>query len=145
MQFTPPPNSSDQASSDDSSRHMTSKSDGAQEVATPQDQADSRQQAARSVLPRSPRATKSTTLLLVEYPELAAVLAAWPALPDTVRANVVAIVNAAFEPDESALVRFVTPLTNQRRKTVAAGTALGAGLVEKRDAHRNTDSRRRFR
>jgi hypothetical protein len=137
MQFTPPPNSSDQASSDDSSRHMTSKSDGAQ--------ADSRQQAARSVLPRSPRATKSTTLLLVEYPELAAVLAAWPALTDTVRANVVAIVNAAFEPDESALVRFVTPLTNQRRKTVAAGTALGAGLVEKRDAHRNTDSRRRFR
>jgi len=43
------------------------------------------------------RATESATSLLPEYPELAVVLAAWPELPEAVRADIVAMVKAALK------------------------------------------------
>jgi hypothetical protein len=39
--------------------------------------------------------TKSATGLVAEYPDLAMVAAAWPELPDAVRAGIVAMVEAA--------------------------------------------------
>jgi predicted kinase len=55
----------------------------------------SHQQATSNVMPRQPRATKSAAALLTEYADVAIVVAAWPDLPEAVRAGVLAIVNAA--------------------------------------------------
>jgi len=41
------------------------------------------------------RATESATSLLTEYPDLAVVVAAWPELPDAIRAGIVAMVTSA--------------------------------------------------
>jgi hypothetical protein len=44
---------------------------------------------------RSPRATKNATRALPDDPDLAAVVTAWPSLPEAVRAGIVAMVRAS--------------------------------------------------
>jgi hypothetical protein len=56
---------------------------------------DSCQEATASVNPRPTGATKSATGSLSDDPDLTAIIDAWPALPETVRAGILAMVNAA--------------------------------------------------
>jgi hypothetical protein len=86
---------SEHASTGDKTRHETSKAVPSKEFVTHHDEGGSRQKAASSVMPRPPRATKSATRLMTEYPDLAVVSAARPELPEAVRAGIVVIVNAA--------------------------------------------------
>ena len=86
---------SELASSSDKSRHVTSQAASAKEVATHDNEGESRQEATASDMPRPLAATKSATTLLADDPDLAVVLAAWPDLPLAVRAAVVATVKAA--------------------------------------------------
>jgi hypothetical protein len=86
---------SELASTSDTPRHLRSKDDTTKDVATHHAAGDSRQQAVSSDTPRSIGATKSATRLLAQYPDLAAVAAAWPDVPEAVRAGVVAMVKAA--------------------------------------------------
>jgi hypothetical protein len=51
-----------------------------------------RQEATVNGSSRPPRATESPTELLFNDPALATVVAAWPDLPDTVRASILAMV-----------------------------------------------------
>ncbi|MGO8903887.1 MAG: hypothetical protein ACLQU5_36960 [Isosphaeraceae bacterium] len=44
---------------------------------------------------RPQRATQGTTRLLPDNPDLAAVVAAWPSLPEAIKAGIVAMVKAA--------------------------------------------------
>jgi hypothetical protein len=67
----------------------------AKQVVAHHNEGDSRQQAASSVMPRPPRATKSATRVLTEYPDFAVVLSAWRDLPEAIRADIVAMVKAA--------------------------------------------------
>jgi hypothetical protein len=86
---------SEHTSSNDTSRQLTSKADAAKGVATMRNGMDSRQRATASGSRRPPRATKSATSGSVVDPDLAAIMDAWPNLPEVVRAGIVAIVRAA--------------------------------------------------
>jgi hypothetical protein len=87
---------SEHASRGVSSRHTTSKAVTAKGVAAHLEEADSRQEATVNVLRRPPCATKSATGPLDDDPDLAVVVAARPELSETVRAEIVALVEAAW-------------------------------------------------
>jgi hypothetical protein len=61
-------------------------------VASREKSAVLRQQATVSGGTRPPRATESAAVPLVDDPALAAVVADWPDLPDTIRAGILAMV-----------------------------------------------------
>ena len=63
-------------------------------VASHHGQADLRQETTVNVGPRPVGATKSATIYWPNDPDLAVVLAAWPELPEAVRAGIVAMVKA---------------------------------------------------
>jgi hypothetical protein len=86
---------SQQGSSNDSSRQITSKPAIDQAIATQPDQANPRQQAASNAMPRPTGATKSATSPVPDDRDLAVVLAAWPELPEAIRAGIAAMVKAA--------------------------------------------------
>ncbi len=78
-----------------SSRQDTSKcvnAKGLRRTASPQ---RSSQSATESDMTRPQRATQGTTRLLPDNPDLAAVVAAWPSLPEAIKAGIVAMVKAA--------------------------------------------------
>jgi hypothetical protein len=85
---------SERASTSDSSRHLTPNDNITEQVATHYEAGDSRQQSASSVLPRPHGATECATRPVAEYPDLAAVVMAWPELPQAVRAAIAAMVRA---------------------------------------------------
>ena len=83
------------ASTGDSERQDTSNLPDCEGVASQPGTLDLRQGATANVGPRPVRATECATSLLSEYPDLAVVVAAWPELPEAVRAGIVAMVKAA--------------------------------------------------
>ena len=72
----------------------TSKPSDSHGVASHDDDAVFRQEATVSGGSRPPRATESATRAVFDDPDLATVVAAWPDLPDTVRAGILAMVSA---------------------------------------------------
>ena len=81
-----------QASTGDCERQDTfNRSDG-EGVASHDATVFSRKEATASVGSRPARATESATSLLNDDADLATVVAAWPGLPDTVRAGILAMV-----------------------------------------------------
>ncbi len=95
VQFPPPPlflNMRLEPTHRDKSRLKTL---SAKEVATRDDEGESRQQAAASDMPRPVAATKSATDGSEADRDLAVVVAAWPNLADSVRAAVMRIIQAS--------------------------------------------------
>jgi hypothetical protein len=86
---------SEHASTGDSGRHSTSKHGDCRGVASHEVNPVLRQEATARGGQRPARATESATGQLSGNPELAVVVAAWPELPETVRAGIVAMVRAA--------------------------------------------------
>ena len=86
---------SEQASTGDRRRQTASNFAGCHGVASHQANSDLRQDAAANVGSPPTCATESATGPRAEYPDLAHLVAAWPQLPEAVRAEIVAIVKAA--------------------------------------------------
>jgi hypothetical protein len=84
-----------QASTGDRKRHIASEVADPEGVVPQQGRRDFRQVATANGGSRPPRATESATKPPPDDSDLAVVLAAWPNLPDTVRAGIVAMVKAA--------------------------------------------------
>jgi hypothetical protein len=84
-----------QASMGDRRRQETSKLPDGEGVASNEDRSVLRQGATTDGGTRPGRATESATMVNAEYPDLAVVSAAWPELPEAVRAGIVAMVKAA--------------------------------------------------
>jgi hypothetical protein len=83
---------SEHASTGDRPRHNASKPSDSDGVVSHEEKAVIRQEATASGSSRPPRATESATGPLFDDPALATVVAAWPDLPDTVRASTLAMV-----------------------------------------------------
>jgi hypothetical protein len=86
---------SEHASTSDRQCHETAKLPDDEEVASTIETHSLRQITTVNVVPRPVRATESATRLMAEYPDLAVVSAAWPELPEAVRAGIVAMVKTA--------------------------------------------------
>ena len=84
-----------QASTGDSKRQDSSNLPDLSGVATNADRRDLRQGATANGGSRPGYATESATRSLNDDPDLAVVVAAWPELPETIRAGIVAMVKAA--------------------------------------------------
>jgi hypothetical protein len=83
------------ASTSDWRCHETAKLPDGSGVATNADRRHLRQGATTNGGTRPGCATESATRFMAEYPDLAVVSAAWPDLPEAVRAGIVAMVKAA--------------------------------------------------
>jgi len=86
---------SEHASTRDSGRHITSKLPDCKGVAPCKRRPDLRQRATANGGRRPARGTESATSPLPDDPDLAVVVAAWPELPEAVRAGIVAMVKDA--------------------------------------------------
>jgi hypothetical protein len=87
---------SEHASTDASKRQDTSKPSASDQVASPEDVPDFRQEATADGRSRPGRATESATRPRSLDSDLAVVVAAWAELPASVRANILAMVNDAL-------------------------------------------------
>ena len=95
MQFPPPPSFSVHPSTSDRTRLDATNLPVPRGVMSFPGWPDSRREPAGSDSRRPPRATKSATRPLPEDLDLAAVVSAWPNLPDAVRAGILAMVRAS--------------------------------------------------
>jgi hypothetical protein len=94
VQFPAASTFSVQASTGDGRRSDTSKLTKCKGVTLQADSHDLRQEAIVTACSRPPRATESAAGALPHDPDLAAVVAAWPELLETVRAAIIAMVEA---------------------------------------------------
>jgi hypothetical protein len=86
---------SEHATTNARSHQIASNRAATKDVVTHDDAAESRQQAAPSVMQRPPRASESATSRLTDDADLGVVLAAWSEMPATVRASILTLVKAA--------------------------------------------------
>jgi len=81
-------------------RQNTSKAANSLGLRQPHSYSRSRTDPTRSDSPRLPRATRGATGPLPDDPDLAAVVDAWPKLPEAIKACIVAMVKAASGSEE---------------------------------------------
>jgi hypothetical protein len=99
VQFPPPPLFSEHTSTNDNTRLDASNPAIPSGVTSFLDSRDLQQDATACDHLRSPSATKNATRALPDDPDLAAVVTAWPSLPEAIRAGILAMVRASA-PDQ---------------------------------------------